>query len=436
MSESKGYADYREVRFGPRSIEVPQSWGVKSLEDLTQDQRRICYGVVKPGSNVENGIPLIKVEDLERNRVSISDSQRIPTELHEEYSRSIVRGGEVLISVQGTVGRVGIVPHDIGEANISRTVARIAPSNELDARWLKNYLISEEFQRYIDVVTTGSTRDSLNIGDLREVPVVLPPLPEQRRVADILSKVDEQIQQTDRIITETEELKRGLMQDLLTTGTGEAVKTREERIGPMPVDVADDWPMKYFDDVIQLNPNDEIPDKDSFPYLPMDAVNEETREVDYWERRDAEDCTRVRFREGDTVYAKITPCTENGKIAFIEQPDELAFGSTEFLVFRAREGEILPKYVYYLSNLPQFRAVTISLMEGSTGRQRVPSDTFEQNLRVPVPPMEEQQTIIEVLDRVQRQSKQERETKRNLQELKRGLMQDLLTGKVRVNAEN
>jgi type I restriction enzyme S subunit len=162
----------------------------------------------------------------------------------------------------------------------------------------------------------------------------------------------------------------------------------------MPVEIADRWEMAYFDEVVELNPNDDVPDEESFPYLPMDAVNEETRTVDYWEERHADNCTRVRFRGGDTVYAKITPCTENGKIAFIEQPDGIAFGSTEFLVFRAREGRMLPKYVYYLSNLPQFRAVTISLMEGSTGRQRVPSDTFEQNIRVPVPPIEEQRTFL------------------------------------------
>ncbi|GGN23569.1 restriction endonuclease subunit S [Halarchaeum nitratireducens] len=265
--------------------------------------------------------------------------------------------------------------------------------------------------------------------------VPLPSLPEQHRIADILSTVDEQIQRTDEIIEETEALKRGLMQGLLTTGPGDNVGTTEARIGPMPVEIADNWEVDYFDDVIELNPNDDVPNEDSFPFLPMDAVNEDTRTVDYWEERDAEDCTRPRFRKGDTVYAKTTPCTETGRIAFIEQPDGLAFGSTEFLVFRAREGLMLPKYAYYLLSLPQFRAVTVSLMEGSTGRQRVPSDTFEQNIRIPVPPMEEQRTIVEALDYVQRRSEQERETKRAYQDLKRGLMQDLLTGKARVSED-
>ncbi|MBP2252646.1 hypothetical protein J2754_002992 [Halarchaeum solikamskense] len=132
--------------------------------------------------------------------------------------------------------------------------------------------------------------------------VPLPSLPEQHRIADILSTVDEQIQRTDEIIEETEALKRGLMQGLLTTGPGDNVGTTEARIGPMPVEIADNWEVDYFDDVIELNPNDDVPNEDSFPFLPMDAVNEDTRTVDYWEERDAEDCTRPRFRNYVLVH--------------------------------------------------------------------------------------------------------------------------------------
>lgn len=189
-------------------------------------------------------------------------------------------------------------------------------------------------------------------------------------------------------------------------------------------------------DVIDVNPSYDTPDEDSFEFLPMDAVNEEGKGIEYWNERDAEDCTRIRFNEGDTVYAKITPCTENGKIGFIEELDgEIAFGSTEFLVFSPTE-KMDPKYVFYLTNLPPFRQVTISLMEGSTGRQRVPMDLFKKNLKIPVPPLDEQREIAERLSVVDEKIRQEEEYREKLEELKKGLMQDLLTGKIRVKTTN
>ncbi|MGB9986562.1 restriction endonuclease subunit S [Salarchaeum japonicum] len=199
------------------------------------------------------------------------------------------------------------------------------------------------------------------------------------------------------------------------------------RLGPRQVSIPDDWEAVPFEEAIDLNPSYDKPDEGTFDYLPMDAVDEEMQTIEYWTQREKDDCTTTWFKNGDTVYAKITPCTENGKIAFIDGLDtEVGSGSTEFLVFHPREGVTNERFVYYLANLPEFRSVTISLMEGSTGRQRVPSDVFSGGLEVPLPPLPEQRRIADILSTVDEQIQRTEEIIEETEELKQGLLQNLL----------
>lgn len=199
------------------------------------------------------------------------------------------------------------------------------------------------------------------------------------------------------------------------------------QLGPKSIEIPEDWEHVYFDDVITLNPSCELPEDDLVDFLPMDAVNESNRSIDYWTQREPAECTTTKFESGDTVYGKITPCAENGKIAQIEGLSTgVGSGSTEFLVFRGKKSFAAPDFVFYLVNFPAFRDVTISLMEGSTGRQRIPTDIFKSNIQIPVPPLLEQRRIAEVLSTVDEQIQQTETIIETTKELKGGLMQTLL----------
>jgi type I restriction enzyme S subunit len=198
------------------------------------------------------------------------------------------------------------------------------------------------------------------------------------------------------------------------------------QIGPREVAIPADWDVVPFKEAVELNPKYEKPDNGPFDFLPMDAVDEEKQTVEYWNKREKDDCTTTWFKNGDTVYPKITPCTENGKIAFITDVEtEVGSGSTEFLVFHPRDGVTDERFVYYLSNLPEFRAVTISLMEGSTGRQRVPSDVFESSIQIPLPSLSEQRRIADILSTIDEQIQQTDEIIEKGRELRHGLLQEL-----------
>lgn len=213
----------------------------------------------------------------------------------------------------------------------------------------------------------------------------------------------------------------------VTERSGHGENYRTVKLGPRKIPVPADWEVVSFRKAIDLNPKYDKSGNGPFDYLPMDAVDEEMQTIEYWNQREKDDCTTTWFKNGDTVYAKITPCTENGKIALINNlTTEIGSGSTEFLVFHPRTEVIDQRFVYYLSNLPEFRSVTISLMEGSTGRQRVPSDIFRDGLKIPLPPVHEQQYICDILATVDKQIQQTNRIIQETEELKDGLMQDLL----------
>ncbi|MCJ2093767.1 restriction endonuclease subunit S [Methylobacterium sp. J-072] len=167
--------------------QAPIGWTAVTLDYLTRSDSPICYGVLKPGDPDPEGVPMVRVTDIRTNEFDSSQVAYITPKLDAEFSRSHVTTGDVLISVQGTVGRVAVVPKSFPRGNISRTIARIRPIDPSLSRWIQSALLAPEQQAKIDADTGGTTRDSLNIGDLREITIPLAPANEQRR---IIAKID------------------------------------------------------------------------------------------------------------------------------------------------------------------------------------------------------------------------------------------------------
>lgn len=128
----------------------------------------------------------------------------------------------------------------------------------------------------------------------------------------------------------------------------------------------------------------------------MEYLQPFTRAISSYET--AEYSGGSKFRNGDTLMARITPCLENGKTAYVSILDdgEVGFGSTEYIVFRNIEGVTDSKFVYYFVTSPWFREIAIKSMVGSSGRQRVQQSVLE-NLEVTLPPLEEQRRIAGIL---------------------------------------
>lgn len=153
-----------------------------------------------------------------------------------------------------------------------------------------------------------------------------------------------------------------------------------------------EWTKKKLSDIADFNPRETIKKGAIAKKIPMDALRPFYRDIPYYTEESFSGGTK--FRNGDTIMARITPCLENGKTAQVSilNDGEVGFGSTEYIVFRAKEGIADKDYLYYLVCSPEVREPAIKSMVGSSGRQRVQTDVVK-NLEIDVPPLVEQEKI-------------------------------------------
>lgn len=163
------------------------------------------------------------------------------------------------------------------------------------------------------------------------------------------------------------------------------------------VDMPEGWVEYIFSDAVEINPKRLLKKGEIAPFIEMKALNPDYRTVEKISKRLFKG-GGSRFKNGDTLFARITPCLEHGKIAYINklEPNQVGHGSTEFIVMSGKEGITDNLFVYYLSRWDEVRNFAIKNMDGTSGRQRVPHDIFKQ-IRFKIPPLPEQQKIASIL---------------------------------------
>lgn len=172
------------------------------------------------------------------------------------------------------------------------------------------------------------------------------------------------------------------------------VVVQEARAGRV---MAGEWERREIGKAFEVNPTRTIKRGQATPFIPMDALPEHARTPTRIDEREFTG-SGVKFQNGDTLIARITPCLENGKTAFVSGlPDGVvAHGSTEYIVLAGKPDESDNLFAYYLARSPDFRNYAIGHMEGTSGRQRVPSVAVE-NFNIALPPLSEQRAIAHIL---------------------------------------
>jgi type I restriction enzyme, S subunit len=191
-----------------------------TLASLVYDSRPITYGIVQPGPDVSpDGIPLIRGKDYSSGKVATSGLYHVLPAIDLPYSRSKVRGGDLLLSIVGYVGQVAQVPEELSGANITQTTARISVDpTKADSKFLFQYLSAPHFRPEMTRYEKGSAQPGLNLSDVQRLKIRCPAISQQRRIAEILSTVDEAIAQTEALIAKYSQIKAGLMHELFTCG--------------------------------------------------------------------------------------------------------------------------------------------------------------------------------------------------------------------------
>ncbi|WP_321901647.1 restriction endonuclease subunit S [Paraburkholderia tropica] len=375
------------------------SWKEVPFGDLAAPIRNAIVGGPF-GSNlvsndyVESGVPVIRGQNMAGRWVG-GDFVFVSEEKATSLAGNLARTGDLVFTQRGTLGQVAIVPngdHDrylVSQSQMKATV----DAAQADAKFLYYFFSSGAQQDWIrsNAIQTGVPHT--NLGILRKHPVLLPSLPEQRAIAAVLGAIDDKIEQNRRTGRALEELARATFKAWFVdfepvkakvTGHTSFPGMPTAAFAALPNHLTDSphgpvpqgWTVRPLAEAFDINPPRRLSKGQDAPYLDMKNMPTDGHAPEAWERRPHG--SGMRFINGDTLVARITPCLENGKTAYVDflGDGEIAWGSTEYIVLRPKPP--LPEvYAYCLARTPEFRDFAIQNMTGTSGRQRVAASALE-----------------------------------------------------------
>ena len=307
-----------------------------------------------------NSHPYIRVRDL-NNRHTLelnADFEYVDDETQESIARYIVDRGDIVLSIVGTIGLVAIVGDSLHRANLTENCVKLTQLNGVDRDYLYYFLKSELGQAEIAKGTVGAVQAKLPIKNIQSIDVVLPDIEQQKKIASILAAIDYKIEANEKINDNLQQQAFALF-DKLVSGAHLEVCSLSE--------------------IAELNPKRTLTKNVMARCIDMAQLSTSGSFPNGWEIKPYNG--GMRFTNGDTLLARITPCLENGKTAYIDflDTDEVAFGSTEYVVM-CSQGQYPSEFFYCLARYPSFVDYAVKNMNGSSGRQRVSAETIGKYL--------------------------------------------------------
>ena len=189
-------------------------WEFVKLGDLVH--RKIGYGIVQPGANVDVGVPVIKVNNIISGLSNIELLEKTTTDIDARYTRTRLVGGELVISLVGSVGKTAIVPKTFAGCNLVRATGLIDIKDEILAKWVKYYIDSPLGQAYINSNVNTTVQVTLNIKSLVDMPIPLPEQTIREKIVAILSSIDDKIELNRRINANLEQQAQALFDEIMS----------------------------------------------------------------------------------------------------------------------------------------------------------------------------------------------------------------------------
>lgn len=416
------------------SHKLPEGWREESLSNITNI---IVSNVDKKSSSSETPVTLCNYMDVYNNSyIDKSLNFMTATATKDEINKFSLKVDDVLITKDSETPEDIAIPAVVSEVFDNFVcgyhLAILRPNNGLSGRFLNNVLMSNKVHNHFVRFANGATRFGLTLDAIKKARIPLPPIEEQRKIAEILGTVDDKISNIDQQISATETLKKGLMQKLFTEGIGHT-EFKSTEIGILPKS----WEVKpfganfdiksgigfklseYSDDGLKLLRIDNVSHGeitwDSIAYMPHDYINK---------------YPDVILSEGDILLALNRPITQNKlKIARVKSYDLPS-------ILYQRVGKVLflnDNYDHGFTCHCLERHIYDFVLKNSVGSdQPFISLTALRKYLLPLPPLEEQQKIASILTEVDNKIESLKKKKEKYTTLKTGLMQQLLTGQKRV----
>jgi type I restriction enzyme S subunit len=227
-------------------VEAEARWQRCRLGDLVDD-RGITYGVVQPGQPQPEGTPIIRVSNLTPAGLELRDVMRIDPAIAAKHSRSRLRGGEVVITLVGSVGQVAVVPPGLAGWNVARAVGVVPLRPEVPARWVAWCLRTPDARRYLEARLNTTVQSTLNLRDLASVEIPMPPPREQERIVSILGALDDTIDSNRRLAGLLEQVAAELFRARFVDFLG-VEEFEPSALGPVP----SEWKVGTLSDLVDV----------------------------------------------------------------------------------------------------------------------------------------------------------------------------------------
>jgi type I restriction enzyme S subunit len=299
----------------------------------------------------ETGIPFIRIQDIDHNTVSVSSCLYIDEHTHNALERSKIRGGDLLITIAGTIGKVAIVPNGFPESNCNQAIAILRfDKKKLHPHFLRYWLATDKAVSQIGSKKVTATISNLSLGQIKQLQIPLPPLEEQKRIAAILEKADAIRQKRQQAIALADDFLRSVFLDMFGD----------------PVTNPKGWERVKLGDLISSGPTNGL-------YKPSSAYGSGTRilridgfydgvlsEQKYFKRVEIskEEVSRFSLIERGIVINRVNSPEYLGKCAFIDKLHESTIFESNMMFFTVDEELLNPVFLTQQLQMPNIKQQT------------------------------------------------------------------------------
>ena len=332
-----------------------------------------CVNKTAPTSDVPTPYKMLRTSDIREGKINLENLNCVTKEVYEKWTRrGKLQKGDVIFTREAPLGEVGLVREEKNYFLGQRLVLFRANDKICDGRFLMYSLLWHDNKQAIISKGVGSTVAHLRVPECKNIEIKAPDLDIQHRIVDILSAYDDLIENNQKQIKLLEEAAQRLYKEWFVDLRFPGHENTKIVDG-----VPEGWNWCKLEDAIQLDPKVTLTKERMKQFIPMSALSTSSMVLDESQFTETTSNSGSKFQNGDTLLARITPCLENGKTAYVSglKSDEGAVGSTEYIVMRAKT--INSYMVYLLARTDDFRQSAINSMSGSDGRQRVKSDKLK-----------------------------------------------------------
>jgi len=383
-------------------------WKEYILEDVIE--KFIDYRGKTP-KKTSQGVPLVTAKIIKGGRI-LEPKEFIAEKDYKSWmTRGLPEINDIVLTTEAPLGEIALLKNK-NVALAQRIITLRGNNNFVFNPFLKYYFQSDIGQHKLQSRASGTTVFGIKAAVLKRIPISLPLLPEQKAIATVLSSLDDKIDLLHRQNKTLEAMAETLFREWFVENVGE------------------DWEEGTLNDIVDFNPIYKLKKGDIAPYLEMGNVSTTSFSPTGWYEREFN--SGMRFKNGDTLLARITPCLENGKKCFVDflQNDQIGWGSTEYIVMRMKDG-YSPFISYIIAKDRDFIDFAISSMSGSSGRQRAQAIVIKE-YDIKIPPLYIIKKLNHQLEAFIPKLKQNATQIQTLTKLRDTLLPKLMSGEVRV----